>query len=66
MCWKPNLFIGKIKTLTTCCENGGVTMWDLDEDFKLIKRFTMQLPGTAWRVQWNPLGTMLAVSLTAE
>lgn len=64
--WKPNLFIGKVKTMVTCSEDYTLKVWDLSTDKNLTERLNLSFPATVWRVQWNPLGTMLAVSITNE
>lgn len=66
MSWRPNLFIGRTKTLATCSEDGTVKVWDMNNDKQIVERTKLQLHGTVWRVQWNPLGTMLAVCISND
>lgn len=66
MSWKPNLFIGKIKTLITCSEDMTAKLWELSPSKKITLKHQIDFPGIVWRVQWNPLGSAVAISHSNE
>eukprot|EP01001_Neometanema_parovale_P006198 NODE_2573_length_1389_cov_63.312006_g2445_i0.p1 GENE.NODE_2573_length_1389_cov_63.312006_g2445_i0~~NODE_2573_length_1389_cov_63.312006_g2445_i0.p1 ORF type:complete len:301 (-),score=33.25 NODE_2573_length_1389_cov_63.312006_g2445_i0:405-1307(-) len=60
--FSPNIAVPK-STLATCSQDKDVIFWTKEsEDSKWTKSQTINFPEAVWRLSWNVLGTILAVT----